>query len=69
MSRITTTMNLLPVRCYTCGAVIGQYQSRWEALLQLHTVAHALQTLGIRRPCCRMYMMCSVGATDPKKLA
>ncbi|KAK2581915.1 hypothetical protein KPH14_002370 [Odynerus spinipes] len=45
---------IIPVRCFTCGKVIG---NKWEAYLGLlqaeYTEGDALDALGLKRYCCR----------------
>jgi DNA-directed RNA polymerase I, II, and III subunit RPABC5 len=51
---------IIPVRCFTCGKVIGD---KWEAYLQLlreKTEAEALDTLGLKRYCCRRMLLSHV---------
>ena len=54
-------VSLWPVRCITCGTVIGQRQLKYEELIQegLHP-CEALNMIGLSRPCCR-----SVGINPP----
>ncbi len=43
-----------PVRCFSCGAVIGHlYEKYLEMLKNGKTPKEALDTLGIERYCCR----------------
>ena len=43
-----------PVRCFTCGKLIGQYQETYEQMINNgYTPAQAMDTLGINRECCR----------------
>ncbi len=49
---------IIPVRCFSCGAVVAH---KWEEFKQLRsegkTDAEALDTVGLRRYCCRrMYV-------------
>jgi DNA-directed RNA polymerase I, II, and III subunit RPABC5 len=45
---------IIPVRCFTCGKVIG---NKWETYLYLlqadYSEGDALDELGLRRYCCR----------------
>eukprot|EP01115_Flamella_aegyptia_P000168 TRINITY_DN102322_c0_g1_i1.p1 TRINITY_DN102322_c0_g1~~TRINITY_DN102322_c0_g1_i1.p1 ORF type:complete len:72 (+),score=4.43 TRINITY_DN102322_c0_g1_i1:112-327(+) len=49
---------IIPVRCFTCGKVIG---NKWEKYLQLlttdYTEGQALDSLGLRRYCCRRMLL------------
>lgn len=51
-----------PVRCITCGNVIGKYQAHVEEMLQKgHSFGDIFSYLKIPvRQCCRMYMMTPV---------
>ena len=43
-----------PVRCFTCGAVIGDLWEKYKAgLLAKKPAAEILDELGIERYCCR----------------
>lgn len=52
---------IIPVRCFTCGKVIG---NKWESYLDLLeqdvTEAKALDYLGLRRYCCRRMVLTHV---------
>jgi len=52
---------ILPVRCFTCGKVIG---NKWEAFLDLlaedKSEAAALDDLGLTRYCCRRMLLTHV---------
>ena len=53
---------IIPVRCFTCGKVVG---NKWEAYLDLikddtHTEATALDALGLKRYCCRRMLLTHV---------
>jgi DNA-directed RNA polymerase I, II, and III subunit RPABC5 len=52
---------IIPVRCFTCGKVIG---NKWEAYLQLleseYNAAEALDSLGLKRYCCRRMLLTHV---------
>ncbi len=48
---------IIPVRCFTCGKVIG---NKWETYLKLLeglSEADALDRLGLTRYCCRTMML------------
>ncbi len=43
-----------PVRCFTCGAVIGDLYEKYAAGLEANTpAAEVLDGLGVNRYCCR----------------
>ena len=49
---------LIPVRCYSCGAVIADRWKEYTALLeQGKTIEASLDEIGLERYCCRrMYV-------------
>uniref|UniRef100_A0A914PXD3 DNA-directed RNA polymerases I, II, and III subunit RPABC5 n=2 Tax=Panagrolaimus TaxID=55784 RepID=A0A914PXD3_9BILA len=52
---------IIPVRCFTCGKVIG---NKWDAYLSLlqsgYIEGDALDTLNLRRYCCRRMILSHV---------
>lgn len=42
-----------PVRCFTCGAVIGDLYEEYKAALESKPAAKVLDEMGIERYCCR----------------
>ncbi|KAF2368646.1 DNA-directed RNA polymerase subunit N/Rpb10 [Trinorchestia longiramus] len=52
---------IIPIRCFTCGKVIG---NKWESYLGLlqaeYTEGDALDALGLRRYCCRRMLLTHV---------
>lgn len=52
---------IIPVRCFTCGKVIG---NKWETYLSLlqadFSEGDALDELGLKRYCCRRMMLTHV---------
>ena len=56
---------IIPVRCFTCGKVLGQVYERYLFLLdQKKTEAEALEELGLRRYCCRRVVLSTVPLID-----
>ena len=48
---------LLPIRCITCGKVLADKWSRYEAMIEAgETIENALNKLGLNRICCRLRM-------------
>jgi len=49
---------IIPIRCFTCGKVIG---NKWEAYLGLlqaeYTEGDALDAMGLKRYCCRRMLL------------
>ena len=52
---------LIPVRCFTCGKVVG---NKWDKYLQFLsqdiTEGEALDRLGLKRYCCRRMVLTHV---------
>eukprot|EP00924_Labyrinthula_sp_SR-Ha-C_P016010 snap_masked-scaffold_4-processed-gene-16.10-mRNA-1 protein AED:0.06 eAED:0.06 QI:0/-1/0/1/-1/1/1/0/81 len=52
---------IIPVRCFTCGKVIG---NKWEPYIKMLSSgiieAQALEELGLRRYCCRRMLLTHV---------
>ncbi|KAJ1949755.1 DNA-directed RNA polymerase II subunit L, partial [Linderina macrospora] len=52
---------IIPVRCFTCGKVVG---NKWETYLELlqkdYTDSEALDALGLKRYCCRRMVLTHV---------
>ena len=56
---------IIPVRCFTCGKVLGQVYEKYLFLLdQQKTEAEALEELGLRRYCCRRVVLSTVPLID-----
>lgn len=55
---LQNTNMIIPIRCFTCGKVIG---NKWEAYLGLlqaeYTEGDALDALGLKRYCCRRMLL------------
>nr|GMD64250.1 DNA-directed RNA polymerases I, II, and III subunit RPABC5 [Ipomoea batatas] len=52
---------IIPVRCFTCGKVIGNKWDEYLDLLQAdYTEGDALDALGLVRYCCRRMLMTHV---------
>ena len=48
---------LLPIRCITCGKVLADKWSRYEAMIEAgESYENALNKLGLNRICCRLRM-------------
>ncbi|MFA5382782.1 MAG: DNA-directed RNA polymerase subunit N [Candidatus Micrarchaeia archaeon] len=57
-----------PVRCFTCGAPIGDsYLKYIEKLKEKKTPKEALDELGIKRYCCRRMFISHVDLETAKK--
>jgi len=56
---------LIPVRCFTCGKVLGNLEARRTKLLQEgKTPKEALDALGLTRACCRTVMITYIDMSD-----
>lgn len=52
---------IIPVRCFSCGKVIGSKWEKYESLLsEGKSVKEALDELGLERFCCRGAVMSHV---------
>lgn len=52
---------IIPIRCFTCGKLIGHLWEKWLVLLALnYTEAEALDALQLRRYCCRRMLITHV---------
>ena len=52
---------IIPVRCFTCGKVIGNVWDKYLNLLDSgKEIAEALDILGMRRYCCRRMLISHV---------
>ena len=61
MNRRHTQAMIIPVRCFTCGKVIGNKYDKYLELLQCdYTEGDALDALGLRRYCCRRMLLTHV---------
>ena len=57
---------ILPVRCFTCGKVIGNKWVSYTELIRSDTMdkCTALDQLGLHRYCCRRMFLCHVELAD-----
>lgn len=56
---------IIPVRCFTCGAMIANKWERYQQLIsEGKTVEEALDELNIRRYCCRRMLLTHVNLID-----
>ena len=65
-SRIYFYNMLIPVRCFTCGNVIG---NKWETYKKMineegKSPKEALEALGLKRFCCRRMLLAHVDLID-----
>ncbi|KAH8605599.1 putative RNA polymerases N 8 kDa subunit [Trypanosoma vivax] len=56
---------LIPVRCYSCGKVIGHLYETYQQLLnEDYTEAEALKALRLSRMCCRRMILSHIDLAD-----
>ena len=56
---------IIPVRCYSCGKVVGDLYERYKGLLdEDYTEAEALGMLRLDRYCCRRMILAHVDLID-----
>ena len=54
-----------PIRCFTCGALIGDKFAEFEKRVKAgEDAAQVLDLLGIKRYCCRRMLLTSVDLSD-----
>ncbi|CAD8175180.1 unnamed protein product (macronuclear) [Paramecium tetraurelia] len=56
---------IIPIRCFTCGKVVGHLWSDYVQLLQDGvTTGESLDRLGLERYCCRRMILTHVDLID-----
>ena len=56
---------MMPVRCFTCGAVVADKQDKYEAAVKKgDKPAAILDKLGVKRYCCRRMFISHIGIVD-----
>lgn len=56
---------LIPIRCFTCGALIGdKYEEFKKRVEQGEEAAKVLDELGIKKYCCRRMLLSNVDIID-----
>lgn len=56
---------LIPIRCFTCGNVIGQMFKEWDERVQKgENPQEILDSLGLTRFCCRRMLITHVELLD-----
>eukprot|EP00515_Schizochytrium_aggregatum_P004622 CAMPEP_0202044778 /NCGR_PEP_ID=MMETSP0963-20130614/270_1 /ASSEMBLY_ACC=CAM_ASM_000494 /TAXON_ID=4773 /ORGANISM="Schizochytrium aggregatum, Strain ATCC28209" /LENGTH=69 /DNA_ID=CAMNT_0048609317 /DNA_START=71 /DNA_END=280 /DNA_ORIENTATION=- len=51
---------IIPVRCFTCGKVIGNKYEDYMSLLSEYSEAYVLNMLSVNRYCCRRMLITHV---------
>ncbi len=55
----------LPVRCFTCNKVIGQYEQKFENMIEMGLeINDILNSFGLSRYCCRRMFLGHVAVLD-----
>ena len=58
-------MMIIPVRCFTCGKVVGSLYDQFRRRVdQGENPAEVLDSLGLRRYCCRRMLITHVDLID-----
>jgi len=56
---------MIPIRCFTCGALIGDKFANFQSRVQAgEEPAKVLDDLGVKRYCCRRMLISSVDVID-----
>lgn len=67
MIKIKSVINnkmIIPVRCFSCGKVVGNKWEKYNKLLETMSSKEALDKLGLVRGCCRTIILCHVEIID-----
>jgi DNA-directed RNA polymerase subunit N (RpoN/RPB10) len=60
---------MFPVRCFSCGSVVGKKEKSYQQLLENGTSPKdALDSLNISRYCCRRMFLCHYDVVDKLNL-
>lgn len=51
---------IIPIRCFTCGKVIGNKWDMYKDLIKQHSEGEALDILKLNRYCCRRMILTHV---------
>lgn len=55
---------LIPIRCFTCGTVIGSKWVRFRKLRDEDNHPDPAGAVGVKRYCCRTALICNVDMVD-----
>ena len=56
---------IIPIRCFTCGKVIGNKYEKYTELLKIeYTEGDALDVLELKRICCRRMILTHIDLID-----
>mgnify|MGYP001311297296 FL=1 len=55
---------IIPVRCFTCGKVIGNVWDKYNELIEIQSVEKTLDDLKLNRICCRRMIITHVNLID-----
>ena len=54
----------IPIRCFSCGAVIGHMYKKYSEMIKVMPKEKALDELGIERYCCRRMFLSHVDLAE-----
>ncbi len=54
----------VPIRCFTCGKVIGHLFKTYQERIKKEDPAKVLDDLGLKRYCCRRHLITHVSIID-----
>ncbi|MEW5759387.1 MAG: DNA-directed RNA polymerase subunit N [Candidatus Thermoplasmatota archaeon] len=55
---------IIPVRCFTCGKVLGSYYEIYRERIRKEAPKAVLDSLGVERYCCRRMLITHVELID-----
>lgn len=55
---------IIPIRCLTCGKVIGNKWDKFQQLIKTVTPGEACDQLGLERYCCRRMLLTHIELID-----
>ena len=55
---------MYPIRCFTCGKVIGNVWDKYNELIEIQSVEKTLDDLKLNRICCRRMIITHVNLID-----
>ena len=54
-------MSIIPIRCFTCGKVLG---NKWEKFCEYEDKTVAFEELGLTRYCCKRVLLTTIDTFD-----
>lgn len=55
---------IIPVRCFTCGKVLGNKWNEYLKLNKKNSPEESMDKIGLKRMCCRRMILCNVELID-----